>query len=309
MRRTFPCSWLCACALFVLAAPAQAETPAPPVQPSTAPQTELDAAWASAQKTAKPGPAKIRLLDQAVIAIPADQFFIPAAEANRIMVALGNPATPARFGLILSRKAQENWIVDVDWIKEGYVRDDDAKDWKPDALLASLKENTERDNAGRQQKGIPAIDVIGWAQPPAYDAGHHRLVWSMQIKNRGAPAGEPQTINYNTYALGRDGYVSLDLITDSTHIAMDRNVANQLLGSLHFAPGKRYQDFNGSTDKIAAYGLAGLIGIVAVKKLGLLAVAALFLLKIWKLGLVAVVGGIAAARKYIGRKSGEDGTA
>jgi uncharacterized membrane-anchored protein len=286
--------------------PASAQAPAQPAASNEA--AELEAAWGAARKTAVLGPGKVKLLDQGEITIPAGEVFVPAAEANRIMVALGNPATPGRFGLIVGRKDQDRWLVDLEWIKEGYVRDGDAKDWKPDTLLASLKENTERDNADRKARGLPQLDVQGWAQPPAYDATTHRLVWSLLLKDRGAPANEPQTINYNTYALGREGYFSLDLLTDSAHIAADRQVAGQLLGSLNFAPGKRYQDFNASTDKVAAYGLAALVGAVAVKKLGLLALLGAFLIKAWKLALIAIAGGTATVRKIFRRKPvGEDG--
>jgi uncharacterized membrane-anchored protein len=287
--------------------PASAQAPAQPAASNEA--AELEAAWGAARKTAVLGPGKVKLLDQGEITIPAGEVFVPAAEANRIMVALGNPATPGRFGLIVGRKDQDRWLVDLEWIKEGYVRDGDAKDWKPDTLLASLKENTDRDNADRKARGLPELDVLGWAQPPAYDATTHRLVWSLLLKDRGAPANEPQTVNYNTYALGREGYFSLDLLTDSTHAAADRQVAGQLLGSLNFAPGKRYQDFNASTDKVAAYGLAALVGVVAVKKLGLLALLGAFLIKAWKLALIAIAGGAAAVRKIFRRKPvGEDGT-
>ena len=154
---------------------------------------------------------------------------------------------------------------------------------------------------------LPALDVIGWAQAPTYDKSSHRLIWSLLLKNQGDPANAPQTVNYNTYALGREGYFSLDLITDSTRIAADRKVAAQLLDSLQFAQGKRYQDFNGSTDKVAAYGLAALVGVVAVKKLGLLAMLGVFFVKAWKLALVAILGGGAAIRKFFRRKNaGED---
>lgn len=289
-----------------LAAPVFAQ--AEPAQPVAKAQNALEAAWTAARKTAIPGPAKVKLLDQGELAIPAGDVFVPAAEANRIMEAIGNPASSSRFGLIVSLKDQDIWMVDVAWLKEGYVRDDEARDWKPDTLLASLKDNTEQDNAGREARGLPALDVVGWAQPPAYDAAAHRLVWSMLVKDRGAPASVPQTVNYNTYALGREGYFSLDLITDSTHITADRPVAAQLLGSLNFAAGKRYQDFNQSTDKVAAYGLAALVGVVAVKKLGLLALAGVFLLKVWKLGLLALAGASAAFRKFFRRKADEDAT-
>ena len=41
-----------------------------------------------------------------------------------------------------------------------------------------------------------------------------------------------------------------------------------------FNQGKRYGDFDSTTDKVAAYGLAALVAGVVVKKLGLLALLA-----------------------------------
>lgn len=270
--------------------------------PSSRTQAEIQAAWQAAAKSGTFGPAQIRLLDQATLNITDDEVFIPAAEANRIMAALGNSSTPERFGLVTEKSDNVRWMVDVTWIKEGYVRDGDAKEWQADAMLEDLKEGTERGNAERLARGIPALDVTGWVEKPAYDSASHRLVWSLSLQDRGAPAGQPQTINYNTYALGREGYFSLDLITGSDTIETDKLVARNLLGTLNYRPGKRYEDFSSSTDKVAAYGLGALVGVVAVKKLGLLGLIGVFLLKIWKLAAVALVGAGAAVRRFFGRQ-------
>jgi uncharacterized membrane-anchored protein len=270
--------------------------------PSSRTQAEIQAAWQAAAKSGTFGPAQIRLLDQATLNITDDEVFIPAAEANRIMAALGNSSTPERFGLVTEKSDNVRWMVDVTWIKEGYVRDGDAKEWQADAMLEDLKEGTERGNAERLARGIPALDVTGWVEKPAYDSASHRLVWSLSLQDRGAPAGQPQTINYNTYALGREGYFSLDLITGSDTIGTDKLVARNLLGTLNYLPGKRYEDFSSSTDKVAAYGLGALVGVVAVKKLGLLGLIGVFLLKIWKLAAVALVGAGAAVRRFFGRQ-------
>ena len=270
--------------------------------PSSRTQAEIQAAWQAAAKSGTFGPAQIRLLDQATLNITDDEVFIPAAEANRIMAALGNSSTPERFGLVTEKSDNVRWMVDVTWIKEGYVRDGDAKEWQADAMLEDLKEGTERGNAERLARGIPALDVTGWVEKPAYDSASHRLVWSLSLQDRGAPAGQPQTINYNTYALGREGYFSLDLITGSDTIGTDKLVARNLLGTLKYLPGKRYEDFSSSTDKVAAYGLGALVDVVAVKKLGLLGLIGVFLLKIWKLAAVALVGAGAAVRRFFGRQ-------
>src|SRR5262249_25024184 len=149
-------------------------------------------------------------------------------------------------------------------------------------------------------------DVVGWVQKPTYDAVNHRLVSSLSLRDRGAPANEPQTINYATFALGREGYFALDLITGSDRIEVDKPVAQNLLGSLNYVSGKRYADFDRSTDKVAAYGLAALVGVVAAKKLGLIAIIGLFLVKAWKLAMVAVLGGFAAIKRFFRRKTDAD---
>ena len=54
--------------------------------------------------------------------------------------------------------------------------------------------------------------------------------------------------------------------------AGDDDAGHELLADLDYNSGKRYEDFNASTDHIAEYGLAALIGGIAAKKLGLNAV-------------------------------------
>ena len=284
--------------LFALA-PLQADAD-PPNQKDL--RAELQAAWDAAAKVATHGPAELKLLDEATLALPPGEAFVPAAEADRIMEILGNGANPGRFGLIVGDAPGAQWTIVLRWVKEGYVRDGDAKEWQPDTLLQGLRDGTERGNTQRLARGIPALDVVGWIEPPAYDETTHRLVWSLLLKSRGASADRPQTVNYNTYALGRDGFFSLDLITSAERVAADKNVVRQLLAGLNYVPGKRYEDFNESTDKVATYGLAALIGAVAVKKLGLLALAGVFFVKIWKIGMIVLLGAGAALRRFFKRR-------
>jgi uncharacterized membrane-anchored protein len=122
-------------------------------------------------------------------------------------------------------------------------------------------------------------------------------------------ADQDPTINYNTYVLGRQGYISLNLITSASTIEAEKAVAHQLLSAVSFNGGKRYEDFDASTDKVAAYGLAALVGGVAAKKLGLLAMIGVFLAKFGKL---LVVGGIAlgaGAMKVLKRNKGDESAA
>ena len=204
------------------------------------------------------------------------------------------------MGLILPEAADGNWWATLDFVKAGYVKDDDAKNWNADELLSNLKEATESQNAERGRRGFPAVEITGWIEPPAYDALSRRLVWSALVRQIGT-SGDQGSVNYNTYALGRDGYFSLDLITSQEAIEANKTVARALLADITYDVGKAYQDFDASSDHIAAYGLAALIGGVALHKFGLFALGAAFVLKFAKvIGLGAVVV-VAALRRLLGR--------
>jgi uncharacterized membrane-anchored protein len=236
------------------------------------------------------GPAEVVLKDQARLALPAERLWIPQPVAGRIMQAMGNHADARLLGLVYPMGEADQWIVVAEYEAAGYVKDDDARDWNADDLLKSLKDGTAAANEERRAHGIPAIEVTGWAERPAYDAATHRLVWAATAAEVGAQGGST-IVNYNTYALGREGFISLNLLTDSTHLDADKAQARDLLGRLEFVGGKRYADFDSKTDHIAEYGLAALVAGIAAKKLGLLAIIGIALVKFWKIGLVAVVGG------------------
>jgi len=277
---------------------ARADDPAPA---KTDHRAEIQAAWKAAIAVATTGPAEIKLLDEATLEIKDGESFLPTPQAGQVMRALGNTEDSELTGLVVSMRQDDSWIVVIDHTAGGYVRDGEAKEWKPDEMLDGLKEGTEEGNKDRAERGYPELEVLGWIQPPKYDTATHRLIWSLQMRDKEGDPSQPNDINYNTYALGRDGYFSLNLLTNSTDIDHDRPAVQDLLGNLNYLPGKRYEDFNDSTDKVAEYGIAALIGAVAVKKLGLLAVIGVFLLKAWKLTAIAVIGIGAAIRRFFRR--------
>ncbi|MFZ6657623.1 DUF2167 domain-containing protein [Undibacterium sp. TJN19] len=269
---------------------------------NAAQQAELDAAFDAAKKVSQRGPAEIKMIDQAVLKLPAGQVYVPMPQAGQLMHALGNSNSPGLMGVIFPEEG--GWMIVARYEKSGYIKDNDAKDWNADELLTSLKEGTEASNADRRQRGIPEMQVEGWAEKPNYEAPTHRLIWSAITKNKQGQDNDPG-VNYNTYALGREGYISLNLVTSLKDVPQQKSIAKNLLGQLEFADGKRYTDFNISTDKVAEYGLAALVAGVAAKKLGLFALLFAFLAKFAKLALVAIVGGGAMIAKLFGRKKAE----
>jgi len=77
------------------------------------------------------------------------------------------------------------------------------------------------------------------------------------------------------------------------------------LGALQFVEGKRYADFNSSTDKVAEYGLAALVLGVGAKKLGMFAVVAAFFVKFAKVILLGGIAVLAGVGKLLGRKKSQ----
>ncbi len=271
--------------------------------PADARQAELRTAYQAAVAALKKGPVDVPIAGQATLKVPEGHGFIPAAEARQLLRAWGNHPDDQDQGMIVpvaDKKA--DWFVVVSYMNAGYIKDDDARDWKADELLSSIREGTEETNKERKARGIPEMEIIGWVEKPLYDAATRRLVWSLSSRDKGAPAGDVPGINYNTLALGREGYISMNLVTDLNAVEALKPTAKLFLSGLEFDQGKRYGDFNASTDKVAEYGLAALVAGVAAKKLGLLAVIAAFFVKFAKIIGVAVVAALGGFAKWRRKK-------
>jgi len=265
---------------------------------------ERQKAFDEAMKAAVAGPKDIALAGQAVLHLPANRVYIPQPQATQMVHAMGNPGTYKTLqGLVFPKGEKDDWFALVEYEPSGYIKDDDARDWNADDMLKSYKEGTEASNEERVKMGVAPMEIIGWAEKPNYKADTHRLVWAMSSRHKGDAADANQGVNYNTFALGREGYISLNLVTDLKDLPTDKQAAQDLLAALEFDKGKQYADFNSSTDHVAEYGLATLVLGVGAKKLGLLALGFAFIAKFAKLAILAVAGVGVAIRKFFQRKS------
>jgi uncharacterized membrane-anchored protein len=104
----------------------------------------------SASKAGSSGPSDVTLIDQAKLKLPANYFFVPKAEAARALRTLGNVVDDTDLiGLVVGERQSDQWIVVIRYIKEGYIRDDDAKNWNADELLKNITEGVEETNKDR----------------------------------------------------------------------------------------------------------------------------------------------------------------
>ena len=262
--------------------------------PSAAEQQKV---WDEVQRAALKGPLDVPLKDEAVLHLPAGEVFVPQPQADRLRNLMGNPGDdPEMQGIVLPRDPDAGWFMPVRFEASGYVKDDDARSWDADKMMQEFRDGTVAANQERAKMGVPGMEILGWVEPTRYDAARQRLVWSMKSRDIGAKDDEPLGVNYNTYALGRDGYFSMNMVGRLADLATLEPIAQQQLAALDYRAGKRYADFDGKKDHVAEYGLAALVVGVAAHKLGFIAIVGLFLAKFAKLIFVAlaVFGGVVA---------------
>lgn len=258
----------------------------------------------SQQPTA--GPSKVTLDGgKATIDLPKGWLYFGKADTQKILQETGNVPDDTDIAIVTTGDADDAaWFV-VSYDPMGYVKDDEAGQLDAKAILEDIREGTEAANEVRKEQGVTPIHVAGWAEEPRYDSQSHTVVWAIIGESDGG-----KTVNYNTRVLGREGVLSLNMVTGLGQLERDKPSAQQLLKGTSYVVGQRYQDFK-EGDKVSEVGLMALVagGAAAAAKTGLLAklgklVVGFFL--VFKKGAVLiVVGFFALVGKLFGRKGSE----
>ncbi|MFC4637047.1 DUF2167 domain-containing protein [Deinococcus hohokamensis] len=224
--------------------------------------------------------------------------YLDAAGARQVIVdQWGNPPESAEDvqGLIvpagLEPGTEEGWAIVLTEARDGHVADDDAASLNYAQLMKDMQAGTEENNAARQEAGYEPVHLIGWAETPRYDPAAHKIYWAKELAfGEGAAAGD-HTLNYAVRVLGRDNVMELNAVAGMSQLPQVKRDMQAVLEQVTFNAGHRYEDYRAGSDKTAAYGVAGLLGVAAAKKAGLLAGGLLFLKKGWVL-LLAALGGL-----------------
>lgn len=287
-----------------------------PAQVEAAPPTE-----AAAPPVAPPvsrSPEEVAFLDSlhwrqgdvvlgdglATLTVPATLRFLDSADAARVLEqAWGNPPGSVVLGMLfdVDRGPLDDggWGVVVEYEDSGHVSDEDAATIDFSDVLKSMQQSAEDANAQRAKDGYPAVHLLGWAEPPHYDAATRKVYWARELDFAGTAT---HSLNYDVRVLGRDGVLSLSAVAGIDQLAEVKPAMEKIIGLAEFSAGHRYEEFDPSTDRAAAYGLAGLVagGIIA-SKTGLLKGILVALLASKKLVIAGVVGLGAMAKGYFGR--------
>ncbi len=228
-------------------------------------------------------------------------YYLNPDDAQKLLVELwGNPPGEKPLGMLLPAGVTpfeaESWGVTIDYQEDGYVEDSEAAEIDYDELLAQMKEDTRSASDARVAEGYEPIKLMGWAARPYYDEQAHKLHWAKELA-----FGEDKRreLNYNIRVLGRKGVLVLNFIAGMDQLPEIQSNLRHVLAMAEFDEGSRYEDFDPEYDKIAAYGIGGLIAGKVLAKTGFF-VALLALAK--KFGVIVLAAGGALAAKFFKKK-------
>jgi len=239
---------------------------------------------------------------QARFRLGDDFRYLEAADARKVLEQVwGNPPDESVLGMVVPKGRgvldDHGWAVVVTYSDDGYISDEDAAKIDYAGLLQEMKDGTKDENEARKEAGYEGIELIGWATPPRYEASSKKLYWAKELQFEGV---DNRTLNYDIRVLGRRGYLSLNAVADMRELPAVQEGMQQLLPMVEFDQGSRYADFDGSSDKVAAYGIAALIGGGIAAKAGLFAKLGVLLLGLKKLLIPIVLVLAAFAKKAFG---------
>lgn len=242
----------------------------------------------------------------ATLEVPAAFRYLDPKDTQRFLEeGWGNPDGSGTLGMLLPEEADpfsiEGWGVVISYREDGYVSDEDAEEIDYDDLLESMRDASREDNKERVSRGFAAVNLVGWAAPPRYDAATQKLYWAKELQFGDDPE---HTLNYDVRILGRKGVLVMNAVSAISQLPKVSDAMGEVIAAAEFNDGYRYAEFDPGVDKVAAYGIAALIGGKIAAKAGLLAKLGGLLLVFKKFIVIglAAVGGI-FAKLFKGRKA------
>jgi len=225
--------------------------------------------------------------------VPRGFYFLSAENARRVIVdAWSNPPAAAEkvLGMIMpsdKTPLDDAWGAVITYDEDGYVSDEDASSIDYSSLLKDMQEGTAQASEERVKQGFASIRLVGWASAPFYDRATHKLHWAKELEFGDSPK---HTLNYDVRALGRRGVLKINFVAGMDQLDEIKGVIPAVMAMPQFEEGSRYSDYVPGVDKVAAYGIGGLIAGKLLSKVGLLALAFAFLKKGWILVVLALAG-------------------
>jgi len=240
------------------------------------------------------GPRDITVSGNSTLSLPEGYVYLDAANTKKFLE-LNENLSSGKEVMIAPKSLR--WSAYLVFEDAGYVKDDEKLD--ADAILKTLKANNQAGNEERRRRGWTDLTLVGWSTPPAYNDTTKRLEWATLLRSQNQDA-----TNFFTKILGRRGFTSVILVSSPEDAPGATADLNKVLTGYRFNTGDTYAEWRPG-DKVAAYGLAGLIvggAVAAAAKTGLLKGLFVALAAAWKLVVAAVLALLAGLKSLFKRK-------
>ncbi len=284
-----------AAALCAAASALAAQSP-----PEAGPGFEAGLRWQTGEVSLGGGIATLR--------VTREWRFLGPEDAERVLVeAWQNPPDDEKpLGMLFPAEVgpldPDGWGVVISYDADGHVSDQDAEAVDYDALLRDMQEQVGAANEARVKDGYPEVELVGWAARPFYDRATHKLHWAREL-HFGADAAH--TLNYDVRVLGRRGVLIMQAVAPMTESQAVQARMRDALALAEFAPGHRYDEFDSGVDRVAAYGIGGLVAGGLLAKAGFFKVLLAGILAAKKLIAVGALAAGAALVRYLRRTPAE----
>lgn len=262
------------------------------------PEPEAPRDLATRLQRFQPQRGTVALRDLAEVRLPDGWLWLDGGHGQAFLRMLGNRPGDAILGVAMPPDFdQSNMFAVYSYADDGHVADDEAPDFT--ALLQEMQESTREESKERVAAKLQSVDLLGWAEPPHYDRTQRKLYWATKLR-----FGDEQelTLNYNVRILGRTGHLVVNGVGGIEQLPAVAAHCQTLLGVSEFKAGQRYENFDPAYDKLAAYGIGGLVAGKLAAKVGILAKLLLLLKAGIKPILIGVVALGALVMKLLGRR-------
>ena len=203
----------------------------------------------------------------AAVEIPTHFHFIDRASLQTLYADADNGPADDSVGWLVHESVNladdDAWFVDITWLGDGYVAQNDFATRARDMILAEAQRATVQQSA--QQGDIGSFSLARYAEEPVFDATRHSVTWVEDV----AYAGQREhKLDCHAATLGRSGafLYSINAISMKRQELCLRSV-RLAAARTEFASGHTYADHSGLFDHKARYDLTALVtGAFAAKR-------------------------------------------
>ncbi|VVB44482.1 hypothetical protein RHAL1_01273 [Beijerinckiaceae bacterium RH AL1] len=207
---------------------------------------------------------------KATIANLPDFAGVAGDDARTFRSIVDGRSDPSVEGDIIRRSNSSEIL--FSWHDVGYVDAKDFADIDPDKLIESVREATFAGNEESTRAGLRPITAVDWIRKPTWNENLHTAYWMMQ----GVHDDGERTVNAVALKLGRRGYEKMVWITSPDQIGRADDLS-LVQDAYSYPSGDRYED-HATGDKVAAYGIAGLVaGVIGLKAAKVIGIGAFLL--------------------------------